>query len=82
MMAQHNKGQPLAYHQKVVYLPRVDKKVGTASEPQSVIAPQGINDGGQLNPEGRPFGNISGSLPEAERHTLRKEEVRFGHGML
>ena len=77
MMAQHNKEQPLAYRQKVVYLPRVDKKVGTVREPQSLIAPQGINDGGQLNPEGRPFGNISGScLPEAKRHTLsRRSEV-------
>ena len=84
MMAQHNKGQPLAYRQKVVYLPRVHKKVGTVSEPQSMIASQGTNDGGQLNPEGRPLenisrGNISGScLPEAKRHTFRREEVRFG----
>ena len=80
MMAQPNKGQPLAYHrQKVVYLPRVDKKLGAIWQPQSVSASQGNNDGGQLNPERQPLGNIVGScLPEANRHTLRREEVRFG----
>src|SRR5271156_4474189 len=60
MMAQHNKGQPLAYRQKVVNLPKVVKHRGTGrrKSPQSLIAPQGSNDGGQLKPERRPCGII------------------------
>ena len=69
MMAQINKGQPLAYCQKVVHLTQVDKVLGKKSV---VVEAQGIYDGGQLNP-------LGGCLPElAKRLPLRREEVRFG----
>ena len=85
MMAQHNKGQPLAYRQKVVNLPKVvkHKRTGRSNSPQSLIASLGNNDGGQPKPKGRPGGIISlgdnlGSFSlDAVKHTLSRQE-RFG----